>query len=100
MAATATAAVFGLVATVAALLPEPAGNGVATPRRADDTAPGLPDGKVGSLSHAYRTRCEADSEDRRPGLQRRQVAGGHQQGRTYGTSPCWRRRQPGSFMFS
>ncbi|MFC4063010.1 hypothetical protein ACFOWE_32425 [Planomonospora corallina] len=68
-AATATAviAMIGMVTTTVAL-PGPRGDETAAQQRADgvqraDAVPDLPGGRVGVLSHAYRTPCEVDQED-------------------------------------
>ncbi|MGI5493664.1 hypothetical protein [Microtetraspora malaysiensis] len=64
MALTAIVTVAALVATTeGAVAIWPRGAQTATPQRADTVAD-LPDGKVGPISHAYRTPCHIDDERR------------------------------------
>ncbi|MDR8407870.1 hypothetical protein MTP10_03855 [Nonomuraea sp. 3-1Str] len=60
LAALATAVVLG-VTTAVVTLPGQGANQPATPQRLD-TVHDLPEGRVGPLSHAYRTSCEVDAE--------------------------------------
>ncbi|MFJ2034044.1 hypothetical protein [Streptosporangium sp. NPDC087985] len=60
LTAIAAVAVLG-VATATVALPGPRGDDTATPQSVD-TVPDLPDGRVGSLSHAYQTPCKVDPE--------------------------------------
>ncbi|MEV0149313.1 MULTISPECIES: hypothetical protein [unclassified Nonomuraea] len=60
LAALATAVVLG-VTTVVVTLPGQGANQPATPQR-PDTVQDLPAGRVGRLSHAYRTSCEVGAE--------------------------------------
>ncbi|WP_431894824.1 hypothetical protein [Nonomuraea sp. bgisy101] len=66
LAAIAAVAVLGVTTAAVALRepPGPRGDDTATPQDVA-TVPDLPDGKVGPLSHAYRTPCVIDTKRRR-----------------------------------
>ncbi|MFF3443278.1 hypothetical protein [Streptosporangium sp. NPDC002721] len=65
LAAVAAVAVLG-AATAAVALPWSRGDSTATPRGAEKPVTDLPGGKVGPLSHAYRTPCKIGSDRRQP----------------------------------